>query len=190
MLDINKVEVKVSDETVQKATNWFKAIWYGAPKWLRVLLCVTLFIGGAYFLYNRFETADQVDELHEELKRINQRYQGVVFVDSYAYDVGNFVVVARAIDNQIQTIYEINQQILEFELEYITRNRPGDPSLVTVRRLMQQNKFTKESFDNVVQHDLNMYEEWLEKVKNNDTRSLNEIGRYHTSHKQMRESNK
>jgi hypothetical protein len=84
MLDINKVEVKVSDETVQNATNWLKAIWYGAPKWLRVLLCVTLFIGGAYFLYNRFETADQVDELHEELKRINERCQGVVFVDSYA----------------------------------------------------------------------------------------------------------
>ena len=174
MLDINKVEVKVSDEAVDKATNWLKSIWYGSPKWLRVLLCVTLFIGGIYVLYNRFETADQVDELHEELKGINERYQGVVFVDSYAYDVSNFIVVARAIDNQIQTIYEINQQILEFESEYITRNRPGDPSLVTVRRLMQQNKFMKESFDNVVQHNLNMYEEWLKKVKNNDTRSLNE----------------
>ena len=46
--------------------------------------------------------------------------------------------------------------------------------MVTVRRLMQQNKFMKESFDNVVQHNLNMYEEWLKKVKNNDTRSLNE----------------
>ena len=174
MLDINKVEVKVSDEAVDKATNWLKSIWYGSPKWLRVLLCVTLFIGGIYVLYNRFETADQVDELHAELRGINERYQGVVFVDSYAYDVSNFIVVARAIDNQIQTIYEINQQILEFESEYITRNRPGDPSLVTVRRLMQQNKFMKESFDNVVQHNLNMYEEWLKKVKNNDTRSLNE----------------
>ena len=100
------------------------------------------------------------------------------YVDRWTPDNPNSNMIrARAIDNQIQTIYEINQQILEFESEYITRNRPGDPSLVTVRRLMQQNKFMKESFDNVVQHNLNMYEEWLKKVKNNDTRSLNERSR-------------
>ncbi len=180
MLNINKVEVQVSDESVRRATDFIKSIWFGSPRWLRILLCSTLFIGAAYFLYNRLVTAGEVDQLHSELKAINEKCQQTVFVDSYAYDVNNFIIVARAVDNELQNMYEITQQVLEFELEYISRNRPNDPSLVTVRRLIQQNKFAKESFDNIIQHNLKMYEEWIYKVKNNDSRNLNEVGRYHT----------
>ena len=150
MFNVNKVEVKVSDETVQKLTDQIKAVWFGAPKWLRALVCATLIIGGAYFLYNRLDTAGQVDELRVELRELNEKCSETVVLDRYAFDVNNFIVVARAMDKELHLVYEINQQILEFEYEYITRNHPGDPSLITVKRLINENKFAKESFDNVV----------------------------------------
>ena len=173
MFNVNKVEVKVSDETVQRLTDYLKAVWLGAPKWLRFLMCGTLIVGAIYFLYNRLDTASQVDELKLEIKTLNERCSETVFVERYAFDVNNFITVARAIDKEVQVIYEINQQILEFEQEYISRNRPGDPSLVTVRRLIQENYFAKESFDNVVQYNLKLYEDWIQKVRNNEPRSLN-----------------
>ena len=169
MLDLNKVEINVSDQTVQSVTGYIKNIWYGAPGWLRALLCVSVICGALYFLYNRIDTASRVDELRAEIQKLNQSCEKAVFLDRYAYDISNFINVAKAMDQEVQTLYEINQQILEMEDEYISRNRPGDPSLFTIKRLKKQNDFSKESFDKVIQHNMEMYEKWLETIKNNET---------------------
>lgn len=174
MFNVNKVEVKVSDETIQKFTDYLKTLWFGSPSWLRVLVCVTLFVGATYFFYNRLETAGQVDSLREELRELNEKCEQTVFLDSYAFDVNNFVVVARTIEKELTTVYEINGEILDMFEDHVKRaTKDGnDPTIQTIHRIRSQNEFSKQSFDNIVQHNLKIYEDWLKKVQSNDERSI------------------
>lgn len=108
MFDVKTVQVKLSDETIARLSEYGKRIWFGTPRWLRVIVAVTVFFGACYFLYNRLMISYDVDSLYSDIKILNERYGETVFLDKYAYDVNNFVIVGKTISKEVETIYEIN----------------------------------------------------------------------------------
>ena len=166
MFDVKTVQVKLSDETIARLSDYGKRIWFGTPRWLRVIVAVTVFFGACYFLYNRLMISYDVDSLYADIKVLNERYGETVYLDKYAYDVNNFVIVGKTISKEVETIYEINQQILGVLADYIERKDPHDPALISIKRLVSQNEFSKESFENIVQHHLKIYGDWAKNIDN------------------------
>ena len=54
LINIQKLDFKLTDQQMASLKNFFVSLWFGVPRWLRILVFTSVIIGGVYFVYNLY----------------------------------------------------------------------------------------------------------------------------------------
>ena len=153
------MSVNVPDAVSEKLIGFAKEMWFGMPKWLRYMLVTTVIVGALYFLYNRLTISYDVSGLHDEITILNERCEKTVFYDRYQYDIQNVVTSFKTLQIEVRTLITFNKELLELLEEQHSENREK------FAELKQRYEYTMKSYIQVVDYQVNNYEEWLKAGK-------------------------
>ena len=163
MLNVNKLTVNIPEGLSNKALEFAKEMWLGMPKWLRYLLIITVVGGALYFLYNRLSLSYDVTNLEEELANLNSHYQESVLYDRYQYDIQNVVTTVKTLQIQFNTLCDFQTELID-----ILDANHNEPALHNqIEKLRKRYKLSLDSYDKIIQYQIEMYEDWLKQQHNN-----------------------
>jgi hypothetical protein len=163
MLDVNKLTVNIPEGLSNKALEFAKEMWLGMPKWLRYMLIITVVGGAMYFVYNRLMISYDVTNLQDELNGLTSRYNQSVLYDRYQYDIQNVVTTVKTLQVQFRTLCDFNAELID-----ILDNSHQDPAMHSqIDKLRKRYRLSLDSYDKIINYQINMYEDWLNQQHNN-----------------------
>lgn len=167
MLSIKNIDISdVAINTVLKVAHTF---WNSTPPWLRGLLILVILFGGGYFLYTRISMSYDVSNLEKEIATLNEKCATTVFYDRYVYDVVNLIYISKSLENEIDLMYQHNEQIVNLFTEFIETNHPEDHKFVKdVNNIKMHLQIAKESYDRTLKNQLSQYDNWTPENKHYD----------------------
>lgn len=167
MLDIKNLVVKIPDGFGKKITSFGKKFFDGMPVWLRNLLIVVVAFGGLYFVTQRIYMSYDMEDVRAEISELNEKCKTTVFYDRYVYDVSNVVISTKMLQKQIRTMFENYERMIDIEIDYVSRNHPDDKSLNRLNVLKDDCQFVKETYEKMIGHLLESYENFNPASENN-----------------------
>ena len=162
MFDIKTLNISLDGETITRLKASIREMFYGTPLWLRRILVLSIIVGLGYFVYSRIKMSYDVEEVVTEITDLKQKFSQTIYSEQYLYDISNVVMTVR-------TLQEINDdqercvlQFLEILEECVRLHDINSPTLIKIRTLKEHIKLMNDSHRNIIKHQVNTYDKWLE----------------------------
>ena len=133
---------KVGD---QEAIKEFIDSLFKIPKVLRNLLGIVLFLGVMYFRYSKIYN-NEIQELHTEVKDLNEIVNTAVTKDDYADDIYYILDVINIEEEVLHHAYNTTQLEIDLMYRFISQNHPNDPILQDLYSMKERNDYTYKFF--------------------------------------------
>lgn len=95
MFDIKNLNIQLDGETIRRFKANFRDLYYGAPRWLRRIVILSLLVGIGYFVYTRVKMSYDVDEVLDQIETLEKKLNQTIYSDQYLYDISNVVQTVR-----------------------------------------------------------------------------------------------
>ena len=163
MLDNKTLNIQIDGEFFKRIRENFKNLYYGAPKWLRYILITTLVCGSIYFMYARLKMSYDVDDVYEQVDELDKRLNQTIYSEQYMYDISNLVMTLKTLQTTNDDQTRCVLQFLDFLDECVRLHDSQSMTLNKIRVLREHIIMTSESNGNIIKHQIDTYDQWLER---------------------------
>lgn len=115
------------------------------PKSLRNLLGIVILLGIIYFSYSKIYNND-IQDLHAEVKDLNEIVNTAVTKDDYADDIYYILDVINIEEEVLHHAYNTTQLEIDLMYRFISQNHPNDPILQDLYAMKERNDYTYKFF--------------------------------------------
>lgn len=138
--------IKVDEGAISKIFSYIKT-FINQPRWLLVLLFLTLSGSATYFTYTGHKETVAVDNIQLQIDQINNQIDDHLNIDEYTLNLLTVIEALKIYKHDNDRWYDNDGALIDAFITYVQRNNPNDPLLIDLRAIKQREKFNQELLD-------------------------------------------
>lgn len=143
---LNKLFDVIAKLPWHKIWDWLTHV----PNIIKYLLIFTVLAGGLYFAYTRFYTRTNIEEVQEQVIKLNQRIENVLSASDYEVDVEYMVVTLYLLEELNEQQWQVSKRNSDVLIRHMEHVNPTDPLIIEMKasqqRLEQQHNALRTHF--------------------------------------------